>query len=72
LLTEPALLLLHAPVNGLHLIEIAGLTKLLFLLTKKIQGVQQDRSLTVSEVFPVGAESGAQAKSPKAEGRSET
>jgi hypothetical protein len=54
------------------LIEIAGLTKLLFLLTKKIQGVQQDRSLTVSEVFPVGAESGAQAKSPKAEGRSET
>jgi hypothetical protein len=59
-------------VNGLHLIEITGLTNWFFLLTKKIQGVQQDRSLTVSEVFPVGAESGAQAKSPEAEGRSET
>jgi hypothetical protein len=59
-------------VNGLHLIEIAGLTNWFFLLTKKIEGVQQDRSLTVSEVFPVGAESGAQAKSPEAEGRSET
>ena len=63
---------LHGPVNGLHLIEIAGLTNWFFLLTKKIEGVQQDRSLTVSEVFPVGAESGAQAKSPEAEGRSET
>jgi hypothetical protein len=63
---------LHGPVNYLHLIEITALTSQLFLLTKKIQGVQQDRSLTVSEVFPVGAESGAQAKSPEAEGRSET
>jgi len=64
-------LLLHAPVNGLHLIEIAALTNCFFLLTKKMEGVQQDRSLTVSEVFPVGAASGGQARSPSAEGKSE-
>ena len=28
-----------------------------------MEGVQQDRSLTASEVFPVGAASGAQAES---------
>jgi hypothetical protein len=61
---------LHPPVNGLHLIEIAALRNPFFLLTEEIQGVQQDRSLTVSEVFPVGAASGGQARSPSAEGRS--
>jgi hypothetical protein len=39
------------------------LTKAYFSLTGKIEGVQQDRSLTASEVFPVGAASGAQAES---------
>jgi hypothetical protein len=39
------------------------LIKLYFSLTQKIEGVQQDRSLTPSKVFPVGAASGAQAKS---------
>jgi hypothetical protein len=33
-------------------------------LTKKIEGVKQNRSLTVSQVFPVGAASGGQARSP--------
>jgi hypothetical protein len=32
-----------------------------FSLTEKIERVQQDRSLTPSKVFPVGAASGAQA-----------
>jgi hypothetical protein len=32
-------------------------------LTGKIEGVQQDRSLTASWVLPVGAASGAQAES---------
>jgi hypothetical protein len=35
-----------------------------FSLTPESEGVQQDRSLTVSYVFPVGAASGAQAESP--------
>ena len=34
-----------------------------FLLTLKLEGVKETRSLTASEVFPVGAASGAQAKS---------
>ncbi len=34
-----------------------------FPLTPKIEGVQQDRSLTPSKFFPVGAASGAQAES---------
>jgi hypothetical protein len=34
-----------------------------FSLTQKIEGVQQDRSLTPSKVFPVGAASGARAES---------
>jgi hypothetical protein len=34
-----------------------------FSLTVKIEGVKQTRSSTSSEVFPVGAASGAQAKS---------
>jgi hypothetical protein len=35
-----------------------------FLLTLKIEGVKRDRSLTRSKVFPVGAASGTQARSP--------
>jgi hypothetical protein len=61
---------MHSPVNELHSIEIQALTNLFFLLTKKIEGVKHNCSLTVSEVFPVGAASGGQAKSPSAEGKS--
>jgi hypothetical protein len=56
----------HTPVNELHSIENAQLTNSFFPLTKKIQGVKHNCSLTVSEVFPVGAASGGQAKSPEA------
>src|SRR5260370_8410217 len=66
----PAPLPLHSPVNELHSIEIQALTNLFFLLTKKIEGVKHNCSLTVSEVFPVGAASGGQATSPSAEGKS--
>jgi hypothetical protein len=59
-------LLLHSPVNELHSIEIKAHTNLFFLLTQKIEGVKHNCSLTVSEVFPVGAASGGQAKSPSA------
>jgi hypothetical protein len=52
-------------VNALHSIENKSDKSAIFSLTKKIEGVQQDRSLTVSKVFPVGAASGAQAKSLK-------
>jgi hypothetical protein len=48
---------LHSPENKSHKTAI-------FSLTQDLKGVQQDRSLTASEVFPVGAASGAQAKSP--------
>jgi len=54
----------HTPVNELHSIENTQLTNSFFRLTKKIQGVKHNCSLTVSEVFPVGAASGGQAKSP--------
>src|SRR5258708_34667969 len=43
----------HTPVNELHSIENAQLTHSFFPLTKKIQGVKHNCSLTVSEVFPV-------------------
>ena len=59
--------LLHTPVHGPHSIEFKEHTKSLFLLTQKIEGVKHNCSLTVSEVFPVGAASGGQAKSPSAE-----
>src|SRR5438876_8967106 len=64
-------LLLHSPVNELHSIEIKEHTNSFFLLTQKIEGVKHNCSLTVSEVFPVGAASGGQAKSPSATGKSE-
>jgi len=53
----------HTPVNPLHSIENKSHKTLIFSLTQNLKGVQQDRSLTASEVFPVGAASGAQAKS---------
>jgi hypothetical protein len=42
---------LHAPVNELHSIDSKAHRKLLFLLTRKIQGVKHTCSLTVSEFF---------------------
>ena len=53
----------HPPVDGLHSIENKSDKVALFSLTQNLKGVQQDRSLTVSLVFPVGAASGAQAQS---------
>jgi hypothetical protein len=53
----------HLPVDCLHLIENKPDRLAIFSLTQNLKGVQQDRSLTVSQVFPVGAESGAQAQS---------
>jgi len=38
----------HRLVDGMHCIEKSVLTKAYFLLTHKIEGVQQDRSLTAS------------------------
>ena len=62
-----ALVLLHAPVNELHSLESKALRFSFFRLTKKIEGVKHNCSLTVSEVFPVGAASGGQARSPFAD-----
>jgi hypothetical protein len=42
---------LHAPVNELHSIDFKAHTNLLFRLTKKLQGVQHNCSLTVTEFF---------------------
>jgi hypothetical protein len=53
----------HRPVDELHLIENKGDKISNDLLTLFLVAVQQPRSLTVSEVFPVGGESGAQASS---------
>jgi hypothetical protein len=53
-------------VNHLHLTEKPEVTDANFSLTPEIEGVKHTRSLTTSEVFPVGAASGAQAKSPSA------
>jgi hypothetical protein len=54
----------HRPVDGLHSIENESDRSAYFLLTANLKGVQQDRSSTVSKVYPVGAASGAQAESP--------
>jgi len=51
-------------VNELHSTENKAHKAAIFSLTQNLKGVQQDRSLTVSEVFPVGAASGAQVRSP--------
>ena len=54
-------------MNGLHSVELKAHTNSFFLLTQKIDSVKHNCSLTVSEVFPVGAASGGQAKSPSAD-----
>jgi hypothetical protein len=51
------------PVEGLHSIDFSADRTAHFLLTVKMRGVKQTRSLTASKVFPVGAASGAQAES---------
>jgi hypothetical protein len=48
-------------------LKIHPLTKRDFSLTKKIESVELNRSLTASKVFPVGAASGTQAQSPSRE-----
>jgi hypothetical protein len=53
----------QAAVDSLHSIDFPEDKTASFLLTLKMKGVKQGRSLTASEVFPVGAASGAQAKS---------
>ena len=50
-------------MDSLHSIDFPEDKTASFLLTLKMKGVKQGRSLTASEVFPVGAASGAQAKS---------
>jgi hypothetical protein len=42
---------LHAPVNELHSIDFKAVRFSFFRLTKKIQGVQHNCSLTVTEFF---------------------
>jgi hypothetical protein len=42
---------LHDPVNELHSIDSKAHTNLFFLLTQKIEGVQHNCSLTVTEFF---------------------
>lgn len=55
--------LMHRPVDELHSIENKALKISNVFLTLFLVAVQQTRSLTVSKVFPVGGESGAQASS---------
>src|SRR5215831_14645410 len=63
MVSDTAPLLRHPPVNRLHSIAEKANTVAHFSLTARTEGVQKDRSLTASEVFPVGTASGAQAKS---------
>jgi hypothetical protein len=42
---------LHAPVNELHSIEIKAFTFLFFRLTRNLEGVKHNCSLTVTEFF---------------------
>src|SRR5208337_4143419 len=53
----------HPLVKPLHSIQLKGHIRACFSLTPQIKGVKETRSLTCSEVFPVGAASGAQARS---------
>jgi len=53
----------HMPVDELHSIENKALKIANDFLTLFLDAVQHTRSLTVSKVFPVGGESGAQASS---------
>jgi hypothetical protein len=62
-LRTPAQLLWQRPVHELHWIENTALKNRNVCLTFFPLAVQHTRSLTVSKVFPVGGESGAQASS---------
>ena len=62
-LCAPAQNVRHRPVDGPHLIENKALKISNVFLTLFLVAVQQTRSLTVSKVFPVGGESGAQTSS---------
>jgi hypothetical protein len=64
LLRSLAQIPLHPPVDSLHLLEKKRDGRKLFRLTQKKESVKQNRSLTVSRVFPVGVESGGRARSP--------
>src|ERR1700722_14865202 len=69
--SQVAQCLWHLPVNCLHSIDLQADRATCFLLTPATEGVKQTRSLTTSNVCPVGAASGAQAKShskPQGEG----
>ena len=55
----------HAPVDGLQAAETREDAGCGFALTSFLAEVQHTRSLTVSNVFPVGGESGTQAESPR-------
>ncbi len=59
----PAPLLLQVPVDGLHSIENKSHKIVIVFLTLFPDAVKHTRSLTVSKVFPVGGESGAQTSS---------
>jgi len=63
LFTGTAPLLLHPPVDRLQLIENKLYKFSIVFLTLSWIAVKHTRSLTVSKVFPVGGESGAQASS---------
>jgi len=58
-----AQVLWHPPVDELHSIENKGPKISNLFLTLSLVAVKQTRSLTVSKVFPVGGESGAQTSS---------
>ena len=53
----------HPPVDGRHYAENKPLKTAIVFLTLFLDEVQHTRSLTVSKVFPVGGESGAQTSS---------
>ncbi len=52
-------------MDGLQAAESREDASCCFALTSFLAGVQHTRSLTVSNVFPVGGESGARAESPR-------
>jgi hypothetical protein len=63
LFRSTAQIMRHPPVDGLHHIENKLLKTEIVFLTLFPHEVQHTRSLTVSKVFPVGGESGAQTSS---------
>jgi hypothetical protein len=56
----------HAPVNGLHSIENTSTYKARFFIDEKIRKRRTESFFDSFSVFPVGAASGAQAKSASA------